>query len=231
MGSTHRAPARSRSAGSALTEPPGRPARSRRAWSPQGTTSSSAPCGRTRAGAPERHRAEVLGAAAVDALGWVRGAAGGPDTVVGSGGRALSAAQAQQVALARLVLADPHPGARRGDLAESTPRRHATSGGPWPRVLEGRTVIAIMHRLFSARDADRVAVVGSTGSPGWARDAHVKPAAPTPPLMGELAQAGLTLPLQGSAADSRIPHDTPVVVGATMRGFGYRQLEPAVDPR
>ena len=45
---------------------------------------------------------------AVDALDWVDALPEGLDTVVGSGGRALTAAQAQQIALARLVLADPH---------------------------------------------------------------------------------------------------------------------------
>jgi ABC-type multidrug transport system fused ATPase/permease subunit len=45
---------------------------------------------------------------AVDALEWVEALPGGLDTVVGSGGRALTAAEAQQIALARLVLADPH---------------------------------------------------------------------------------------------------------------------------
>lgn len=46
--------------------------------------------------------------AAVDADGWARAMADGLDTEVGSGGLALTPAQAQQIALARLVLADPH---------------------------------------------------------------------------------------------------------------------------
>ena len=52
--------------------------------------------------------ARVLAALdAVDARGWVEALPEGLDTEVGSGGRALTPAQAQQVALARLVLADP----------------------------------------------------------------------------------------------------------------------------
>ena len=46
--------------------------------------------------------------AAVDALAWARELPDGLETVVGAGGHPLSAAQAQQLALARLVLADPH---------------------------------------------------------------------------------------------------------------------------
>src|SRR5205823_10875184 len=41
---------------------------------------------------------------AVEALGWVRELPDGLGTVVGSGGLPLTAAQAQQVALARLIL-------------------------------------------------------------------------------------------------------------------------------
>ncbi|MDQ3423959.1 MAG: ABC transporter ATP-binding protein/permease, partial [Actinomycetota bacterium] len=45
---------------------------------------------------------------AVDAWEWVAALPDGLDTRVGSGGAGLSPAQAQQLALARLVLADPH---------------------------------------------------------------------------------------------------------------------------
>ena len=45
--------------------------------------------------------------ATVGADGWVRALESGVDTVVGEGGHVLTAAQAQQLALARLVLADP----------------------------------------------------------------------------------------------------------------------------
>ena len=53
----------------------------------------------------------------------------------------------------------PHPGARRGRPRCSTCAPRATSSGPSRPVLEGRTVIAIAHRLHTAHDADRVAVV------------------------------------------------------------------------
>jgi ABC-type multidrug transport system fused ATPase/permease subunit len=97
--------------------------------------------------------------AAVDALAWVDALPDGLDTVVGSGGRALSAPQAQQVALARLVLADPHTLVLDEATSLIDPRAARHLERSLAAVLEGRTVIAIAHRLFSAHDADRVAVV------------------------------------------------------------------------
>ena len=80
-------------------------------WSPRSTTSSSASLRDNLAAGPARRAGddelrEAL--AAVDALDWVDALPDGLDTEVGSGGRALTPAQAQQIALARLVLADPH---------------------------------------------------------------------------------------------------------------------------
>ena len=97
--------------------------------------------------------------AAVDALDWVRALPDGLDTVVGSGGVALSPAQAQQVALARLVLADPHTLVLDEATSLIDPRAARHLERSLAAVLDGRTVIAIAHRLFSAHDADRVAVV------------------------------------------------------------------------
>lgn len=96
---------------------------------------------------------------AVDALEWVDALPEGLDTLVGSGGRALTAAQAQQVALARLVLADPHTLVLDEATSLIDPRAARHLERSLAAVLEGRTVIAIAHRLFSAHDADRVAVV------------------------------------------------------------------------
>ncbi|HCB07652.1 MAG TPA: multidrug ABC transporter ATP-binding protein, partial [Nocardioides bacterium] len=97
--------------------------------------------------------------AAVDALEWVEALPEGLDTVVGSGGRALTAAQAQQIALARLVLADPHTLVLDEATSLIDPRAARHLERSLAAVLDGRTVIAIAHRLFSAHDADRVAVV------------------------------------------------------------------------
>ncbi|WP_182907769.1 ABC transporter ATP-binding protein [Microbispora sp. H13382] len=96
---------------------------------------------------------------AVDAWDWVAALDGALDTVVGSGGTAISPAQAQQLALARLVLADPHTLVLDEATSLIDPRAARDLERSLAAVLEGRTVIAIAHRLYTAHDADRVAVV------------------------------------------------------------------------
>jgi ATP-binding cassette subfamily C protein len=81
------------------------------------------------------------------------------DAVVGDGGDELGATTAQQLALARLVLADPAVAV----LDEAT----AEAGSAGARVLEraadaalaGRTAVVIAHRLTQAAAADRVVVL------------------------------------------------------------------------
>ncbi|MGW2823765.1 ABC transporter ATP-binding protein [Streptomyces sp. NPDC001443] len=96
---------------------------------------------------------------AVDADGWARALADGLDTEVGSGGLALTPAQAQQIALARLVLADPHTLVLDEATSLLDPRAARHLERSLARVLDGRTVIAIAHRLHTAHDADVIAVV------------------------------------------------------------------------
>jgi ABC-type multidrug transport system fused ATPase/permease subunit len=96
---------------------------------------------------------------AVDSLEWAEALPNGLDTVVGAGGHPLTPPQQQQVALARLVLADPHTLVLDEATSLLDPRaaRHLESS--LASVLNGRTVVAIAHRLQTAHDADRVAVV------------------------------------------------------------------------
>ncbi|MET8002415.1 ABC transporter ATP-binding protein [Nonomuraea glycinis] len=96
---------------------------------------------------------------AVDALDWVLALPDGLDTEVGSGGVAIPPAQAQQLALARLVLADPHTLVLDEATSLIDPRAARHLERSLAAVLDGRTVIAIAHRLYTAHDADRVAVV------------------------------------------------------------------------
>ncbi|MFE0649552.1 ABC transporter ATP-binding protein [Streptomyces sp. NPDC059534] len=96
---------------------------------------------------------------AVDADGWARALGEGLDTEVGSGGHALTPAQAQQIALARLVLADPHTLVLDEATSLLDPRAARHLERSLGRVLDGRTVVAIAHRLHTAHDADLIAVV------------------------------------------------------------------------
>ncbi|RSM64156.1 ABC transporter ATP-binding protein [Kibdelosporangium aridum] len=95
----------------------------------------------------------------VDAAEWAKSLPEGLDTVVGSGGEAIAPAMVQQIALARLVIADPHTLVldEATSLLDSSASRHLERS--LGAVLAGRTVIAIAHRLTTARDADRIAVM------------------------------------------------------------------------
>jgi ABC-type multidrug transport system fused ATPase/permease subunit len=96
---------------------------------------------------------------AVHALDWVDALPRGLGTAVGSGGVLLTPGQAQQVALARLILADPHTLVLDEATALLDPAAARDLERSFAAVVRGRTVVAIAHRLFSAHDADRVAVV------------------------------------------------------------------------
>ncbi|MGQ4360830.1 ABC transporter ATP-binding protein [Streptomyces sp. SAS_272] len=110
-----------------------------------------------RTGAEDAELWTALGA--VDADGWARALDDGLDTEVGSGGVLLTPAQAQQIALARLVLADPHTLVLDEATSLLDPRAARHLERSLARVLEGRTVVAIAHRLHTAHDADVIAVV------------------------------------------------------------------------
>ncbi|MEW2083528.1 ABC transporter ATP-binding protein [Streptomyces sp. NPDC005283] len=110
-----------------------------------------------RTGASDAELWAALGA--VDAASWSGSLDDGLDTEVGSGGLALTPAQAQQIALARLVLADPHTLVLDEATSLLDPRAARHLERSLSRVLDGRTVVAIAHRLHTAHDADVIAVV------------------------------------------------------------------------
>ncbi|OZF26145.1 ABC transporter ATP-binding protein [Rhodococcus sp. 14-2483-1-2] len=110
--------------------------------------------------APDATRADIDAALmTVGAGAWVDALADGVDTHVGEGGHELTSAQSQQLALARLVLADPSVAV----LDEAT----AEAGSAGARNLEaaaqaatrGRSTLVVAHRLTQAAAADRVVVL------------------------------------------------------------------------
>jgi ABC-type multidrug transport system fused ATPase/permease subunit len=96
---------------------------------------------------------------AVEAADWVSRLPDGLATKLGSGNLALTPGRAQQVALARLILADPHTIVLDEATSLIDPRTARHLEGSMSALLTGRTVVAIAHRLHTAHDADRIAVV------------------------------------------------------------------------
>ena len=111
--------------------------------------------GNLRIARPDATDAQLL--AALDSVGahWVEDL----DTVVGGDDQKVDGAQAQQLALARVVLADPHTVILDEATALLDPATARNTERALAAVLDGRTVIAIAHRLQTAHDADRVAVM------------------------------------------------------------------------
>ena len=97
---------------------------------------------------------------ALDAVGaaWLADLPHGLNTEIGNDTN-LDGASAQQLSLARVVLADPHTLILDEATAQLDPRTARQTEQSLAAVLRGRTVIAIAHRLQTAHDADRIAVM------------------------------------------------------------------------
>lgn len=99
--------------------------------------------------------------AALDAVGatWWTDLPDGLATVLGPDGTTLRADQAQQLALARVLLADP-PVLVLDEATADLPRsRQAALDAALDALLAGRTAVVVAHRLDQAVRADRVVVL------------------------------------------------------------------------
>ena len=90
---------------------------------------------------------------------WVRSLPGGLDTVVGAGGRGLSAGEAQLLAFTRAFLADPSlvvldEASSRLDLVTEQLIERAVD-----KLLQDRTGVVIAHRLATVQRADAILVL------------------------------------------------------------------------
>lgn len=90
---------------------------------------------------------------------WAATLPDGLSTVVGAGGHSLTADQAQQLALARLILADPGVVILDEATAEAGTGSARALDAAARVALAGRTAIVIAHRLTQAATADRVVVM------------------------------------------------------------------------
>jgi ATP-binding cassette, subfamily B, bacterial len=113
-----------------------------------------------RYGRPDASDEEVLGAANAARCGdFIAALPNGLETIVGERGLKLSGGQRQRIAIARaflrdapLLLLDEATSALDGDSEDAI--REALC-----RLMQGRTVIAIAHRLSTVRNFDRVVVL------------------------------------------------------------------------
>jgi ATP-binding cassette, subfamily B, bacterial len=113
-----------------------------------------------RVGRPEASDDEV--AAALAALGLLERFEAFPDglgTEVREGGSRLSAGEKQLISLTRAALADPAILVLDEATSNLDPGTEHEVEGALERLMEGRTVIVVAHRLSTAARADRIAVI------------------------------------------------------------------------
>ncbi|GAB3912219.1 multidrug ABC transporter ATP-binding protein [Microlunatus endophyticus] len=107
---------------------------------------------------PDATDAELIAALAVVGATWATDLRRGRDTEIGTE-LILDGARAQQLSLARVLVADPHTVILDEATSALDPRTARQTEQSLAGVLHGRTVIAIAHRLQTAHDADRIAVM------------------------------------------------------------------------
>jgi ATP-binding cassette, subfamily C, bacterial CydD len=133
------------------------------AWVPQrptlfrGTVAENIRLGDAAAG----DRRVCAAAALAGADAFVRALPDGYETIVGDGGRPLSAGQLQRIALARAFLRDAPLVILDEPTANLDPENAELVAAAVDRLREGRTVLLIAHRPELARRADRVVTLGA----------------------------------------------------------------------
>lgn len=110
-------------------------------------------------GSPSATDAELRRALLMVEAEWVDALPCGLDTVLGGGAHMDDAGQLQQIALARVILADPRTVILDEATAWLDPPTARRTERALSAALAGRTIITIAHSLRSAREADRVAVM------------------------------------------------------------------------
>lgn len=109
---------------------------------------------------PDATREEVVEAArAAQADGFIRALPQGYDTVFGSAGVHLSGGEAQRVSIARAILADRPIVVLDEATAFSDPENEHLIQLAFERLMAGKTVIMIAHRLSTVTGADQIVVM------------------------------------------------------------------------
>jgi ABC-type multidrug transport system fused ATPase/permease subunit len=110
------------------------------------------------AGTPDDARLRAV----LDEVGlgdWLASLEHGLDTVLAPAGRDLSGGEAQLLALARAFLKDPGLVVMDEPTSRLDPVTQARLERALDRLLAGRTVVVIAHRLETVRRADRIAIL------------------------------------------------------------------------
>ena len=131
---------------------------------------------------PEATREELVAAArAAQIHDLVAGLPDGYDTIVGERGYRFSGGEKQRIAIARTILRNPPVLV----LDEATSALDSETERAVQEALdslaEGRTTIAIAHRLSTVRDADEIVVLDRGRSPSAARTRSCSPRAGATP--------------------------------------------------
>jgi ATP-binding cassette subfamily B protein len=122
-------------------------------------------------GRPEATLDEVRVCAAAAAIdSFIQSLPNGYETIIGERGVTLSVGERQRIALARALLRNPSVLILDEPTSALDPASEAAVTGEWLKVLRGRTVILITHRMSLVEMADLVVViedgrVRETGSP------------------------------------------------------------------
>ncbi|MGW3340517.1 ABC transporter ATP-binding protein [Streptomyces sp. NPDC001009] len=90
---------------------------------------------------------------------WIRQQPEGLDTVLEGGNGALSAGQAQLIALARVFLRDPAVVILDEASSRLDPATEQLTGRATAELMEGRTTLVIAHHLSTIKDLDHVVIL------------------------------------------------------------------------
>jgi ATP-binding cassette subfamily B protein len=111
-------------------------------------------------GRPDATREEIVGAAkAARAHEFILRLADGYDSLVGERGQALSGGERQRISIARALLIDPAILILDEATSSVDTETEREIQAALDNLIEGRTTIAIAHRLSTLRKADRLMVL------------------------------------------------------------------------